>query len=305
MDRDVTQPTQENNINWIQTNISIIKNLPEGGRVELIVPTEIDHISLIAAIGLEEKQETEYGGFFNKKTRSIVVNKGFRTQGFGNPQVEFIPPRRNDDGITTDDIFWHTHPWDTKSPISFFSEPKNVCLPSDTDNNNLLAIQRIEEEYGNEQPVISITTSGGYITVSEAKGIRVDPDKLKQLGLNGDEIKKIMIDLALEPKEHFINAASDSDAKLKLMELLNKLYFDRHFDKSRSARQKIEDFKQQAKKYTFNQSCRGVMENTVEWLVKQVYCHFPKLPGNLGDLTAEQSKIVLEMTGFSTRTFKV
>ncbi|MBU1043288.1 MAG: hypothetical protein KJ915_02680 [Candidatus Omnitrophica bacterium] len=273
--------------------------------MELIIPNEVDHIRIIAAIGQEEKQETEYGGLYNQVTRSILVNKGFRAQGFDNPQVEFVPPRRNEDGVTTDDIFWHTHPWDSKSPVGFFREPKNACLPSNTDSNALLAAQMIEEEAGNEKPIISITTSGGYVTISEAKGIRLNIDILKQLGLNENRIRNIMTDLALAPEEYFLNAAPDSDARLKLKELLENLYFDRRSDKNRSVRQKIDDFKEQAKQYTFEESRRGVRENTVERLAEQVYSHFPKLPSNIGDLTTEQSKAVLEMTGFSTTTTKV
>lgn len=305
MNLDVTQPNNENNLDWIQTNISTVKNLPEGGRMELVIPPMIDYLNLISTIGQAEKQETEFGGLYNPATRSMVIVRGFRSKDSGNHHIDLVPPRRNSDGITTNDLHWHTHPWDSGDQIRFFRDPRNTCLPSDGDNNSLLATQMIEEEAGNHNPVISITTSGGHITVSEAKGIRVDPEKLKQLGLSDDRINDIMTDLALAPEKYFLNVARDPDSKVKLKELLDKFYLDRRLDKSRTAKQKIEDFQRQAKQYTLIKSRRGVMEDASEMLAKSVYSHFPKLPSRLGDLTSEQSQAVLEMTGFSMRTIKV
>ena len=105
--------------------------------------------------------------------------------------MSFIKPRINPDGKTTDDIVFHTHPWqEEKSPIKFFNIPENSCRPIEGDIDNVIALRMTEEEDGFERTIVSIIGSRGHISVTEASGVQIDESALKSAGVSDVQIQK-------------------------------------------------------------------------------------------------------------------
>jgi len=293
------KPIPDKNLSMIEI-LDGIKALPEGEHIEITLPPEFSHLAFIGELGREANQ-VEYGGLFNIKTRSMVIQKGFLGQGFENPRVAFMPPRRNEDN-TTDDIFFHTHPFEPKTLVGYLRDPKNSCLPSGTDNNNMMAVKMIEEEAGSNSAVISIISSGGYISVTEAKGTRFDEYKLAEIGVSQDEVTRLKNKLALEPPRYFLNYVEDVKSKEAVWELMLEFY-QKKSDGTTKWKDLISWFREEVEQYTGTQMIRGVPVKEVDRLTERLISHLPEEP-NLSGLSLEQAQKVREMMGVDTRIMK-
>ena len=288
---------------WLDKKIPEIEQLKPEETVEFLVPQDIDHRFFIAELG-KPARAYEFGGVYNPKTRSIRIVRGYapgERGGFSSAGTSFIKPRINPDGKTTDDIFFHTHPWQEKSPISFFNIPENSCRPIEGDIDNVMALRMIEEEDGFERTVVSIIGSRGYISVTESSGIQLYESSLKSVGVSEIQLQKIKGHLALVPPVWTKNYAKDGQSEQELVKLVEDFYIKRRADKNTLHSQKTRDLR---KKLTPH-----VREGSLDKLIEALSGEFPKYTQsaflrNLG-LTDQQIKLVQQMTGVKISLYQV
>lgn len=292
-----------NHTPWLDKKIPEIEQLKPEQTVEFLVPQDIDYRFFIAELG-KPARAYEFGGVYNPRTRSIKIVRGYapgERGGFSPAGTSFIKPRINPDGKTTDDIFFHTHPWQEKSPIGFFNIPKNSCRPIEGDIDNVTALRMIEEEDGFERTAVSIIGSRGYISVTEASGIRLDESALESAGVSEAQIQKIKGHLALVPPVWTKNFAKDGQSEQELVKLVEDFYLKRKTDKSTLHSQKIKDLRQKLIPY--------VREGSLDKLIEALSGEFPKYPQggflqNLG-LEKQQIELVQQMAGVKISLYQV
>lgn len=288
---------------WFDKKIPEVEQLKPEQTVEFLIPPDIDYRFFISELG-KPARSYEFGGVYNPKTRSIKIVKGYapgERGGFSPAGTSFIKPRINPDGKTIDDIFFHTHPWQEKNPISFFNIPVNSCRPIEGDIDNVMALRMIEEEDGFERTVVSIIGSRGYISVTEANGIQLDESALESAGVSAVQLQKIKIHLALVPPVWTKNYAKDGQSEQGLVKLVEDFYMKRRTDKSALHSQKIKDLRQKLTPY--------VREGSLDKLIEAFSGEFPKYTQsaflrNMG-LTDQQIKLVQQMTGVKISLFQV
>lgn len=288
---------------WLDKKILEIEQLEPGQTVEFLISQDIDHRFFIAELG-RPARAYEFGGVYNPKTRSIKIVRGYASGergGFSPAGTSFVKSRINSDGKTIDDIFFHTHPWQEKDPISFFNIPENSCRPIKTDINNVMALRKTEEEYGFERTVVSIIGSRGYISITETNGIQLDEAALIKAGVLGNQLQEIMGHLALVPPIWTKNFAKDGQSEQELVKLVEDFYLKKRTDKSTLHSQKIKDLRQKLTPY--------VQEGSLDKLIETLSDEFPKYPQraflrDLG-LTDQQIKLVQQMTGVKISLYQV
>ncbi len=292
-----------NCIPWLDKKIPEIEQLKPEETVEFLLPREIDHRFFIAELG-SPARDYEFGGVYNPNTRSMKIIRGHalgERGGFSPAGTSFLKPRLNPDGKTTDDIFFHTHPWQEKNPISFFNIPKNSCRPIEGDIDNVMALRMIEEEDGFERTVISIIGSRGFISVTEASGIRLDESVLDTAGLTKAQLLKIKGRLALVPPVWIKNYAKNEQSEQELVRLVGNFYRERKANRNTLYSQKIRDLKQELTPY--------VQEGSLDKLVQSLSGEFPKYPQDAflknQELTDKQIKLVQQMTGVKISLYQV
>lgn len=289
---------------WLTNQLSELQNLKPEEEFEINLPQDVDYRFFISELG-RPPGLPEFSGVCNPATGSIVVKKGYavgQRGAFSEAASSFIKPRINADGRTTDDIFFHTHPWKENDPI--FNDPKKSCLPSRTDINNAMAVRMIEEEDGYERVVTSIVSSGGWLGVLEAKGIRIDEPTLKGAGLSQSQIDKIKERLALAPPIWTKNYAVDETKEAELLKVAEDFYKKRQTDRSTSHSQKVKELR------TRLSGC--VPADLINKLVRD-FSNTPDFVGeglgegylsNIG-LNQKQIKLVQGMTGVEISCYEV
>ncbi len=161
------------------------------------------------------------------KTRSIVIVRGYspgERSPYSPASTSFVKPRLNPDGKTTDDIFFHTHPWQEKNTVGFFNTPKNSCKPIGGDIDTVMAVKMIESQDGFDRTVTSIIGSRGYISITEASGIRLEESVLLDHGVSPLQLLQIKERLALTPPVWVKNYAKDETSQTKLVEIVETFY---------------------------------------------------------------------------------
>lgn len=287
---------------WMQDKLHEIENLKSGSKLTFDLPPEVDHLFFITNLGIPQR-DNEFGGLFNPSTRSmIILRESSPGAGDFDTSVAFLTPRLNADGKTTDDIFFHTHPWNNNSAISYYQEPKNSCRPSDQDTSNAMALQLIEEEDGFKRTVISIVSSRGFISVTEARGIRLDEASLKDLGVTNNQVLEIKRVLSFSPPEWIKNYAEDEEAGAHLVEEVENYYHSRRTDPGSSNLEKLQLLTGKIRPLVKD-------ERQLNKLVGQIGSHFPKYPKiyqleQLG-LTNEQALGIEQMLGISISMFQL
>jgi hypothetical protein len=290
---------------WLEETILKLEQLePEQQTAEFKIPPNIDYRYFIARLG-QSQRAYEFGGIYNPKTRSMKVLRGFapgEKHGFGfATSTSFMEPRLNVDGKTTDDIFFHTHPWNEENVISYYKIPENSCKPSDTDTNNTMALRLIEEEDGFERTVVSIIGSRGYISITEASGIHLNETLLREFGVTDDQLLQIKRDWALEPPVWTKNFARDSQSEQLLVDLVKDFYHDRQTDRTISYSTKLKKLKEKILPYV----SIGMSDRLIDDLAREL----PKYPEkhhlyNQG-LTDSQAALVQQMSGVKISVYKV
>lgn len=288
---------------WLDKKIPEVEELKPGETVEFLIPQDIDHRFFIAELG-KPARTYEFGGVYNPQTRSIKIVRGYapgERGGFSPAGTSFVKPRINPDGKTTDDIFFHTHPWQEKSPISFFNIPQNSCRPIEGDVDNVMALRMIEEEDGFGRAVESIIGSRGHISVTEANGIQLDESVLKSAEVSEIQLQKLKGHLALVPPIWIKNYAKDVQSEHDLVEIVEDFYLKKGTDKDTRHSQKIRDLRKALTPY--------VREGSMDKLIDALSSQFPKYPQsafllNLG-LTDHQIKLVTQMSGVKISLYQV
>jgi len=292
---------------WLDQTIPVLEKLQPEQTVELVIPQGMDYRFFIAELG-RSARPYEFGGVCNPNTGSTIVIKGYAVgekAAFSNATTSFVKSRSNPDG-STDDIFFHTHPWSEDEPLRELRQPDSSCRPSDSDINNTMALRTIEEEAGFERTVVLIIGSRGFISVTEASGVKFNESSLTQAGLTDSQILEIKRYLALSPPVWLKNYAKDPASEADLIRIVNEYYLRRTTDKSASFSTKKQELQEQIRPYVKNDSYR---RDDLQRLVDSLTSHFPKYPGggfltNIG-LSPEQSAMVKHMTGVTITVFKV
>ena len=294
---------------WITETVEKIEKTDPGMNIEVILPKDIDHLDFIAVLGLPQR-DYEIGGLYDQKTRSMLVSRGAgkEDRGFSNPQIKFIRPRRNPDQ-TTDDIFFHTHPWNQTDIIQHLRDPKNTCEPSDTDTNNIMAIRMIEEEAGQNTKVTSIVSSGGYLTITEANGAKVDETKLIKAGLTSEQINSLRMELALYPRKFYKNFLSDKgDDPDKVFQAVLEFYQNRRQNLDIPFSTKLKKLQEKIKPFCSSGYVNRIYQNKSQGIIDDIQNHFPKYPysGTLEKygFDPEQIKLAQEMSGLTIKKIR-
>lgn len=297
---------------WLDEKIKEVERLKAEERVEFLLPAEIDHRFFIAELG-RPAREYEFGGIYNPKTRSMIVSRGYaqgERGGFSNPAARFVPPRLNNDSKTSDDLFFHTHPWETKAMIGYYNIPQNCCEPSDSDVNNIMAVRQIEENDGFKRKIESIIGSRGYISVTEVSGIDLNADTLLQAGISGDAVQKIKIKLGLAPEIYFKNFAKDQVSESELISILETFYTENISNKETPLRQRIEELKAKVSEY-IKQDQDRYGKDSFSRLTESISQHI-EYPKNLETtflkglgLNDEQANLVQKMSGVKISVYRV
>jgi hypothetical protein len=293
---------------WIADSVVRVEGINPGNKIEIIIPEEVNPIDFIIALGLPQR-DYEIGGLYNTESRSMLMTRGAGAEerGLANPQVEFMRPRRNEDQ-STDDIYFHTHPWDEKGAVSYYRKPENACNPSGTDTNNALAISMIEEEAGQSPEMVSIISSGGYFTKTEVKGTNIDETTLVQSGITDEQARKIRVSLALDYPQWMLNRAKDEKSSDSLAKLLSDFYAKRKQNLDVPFGIKVRDLRKQMEDFFEVVSRRGIPQNASYMIAESIESHFPEyLSGrmlkDLG-LNEEQIQVVQGMLGVKITKYK-
>ncbi len=298
---------------WVNKTIKEAEQLEKEEALEFLLPKDIDYRFFISELG-KPARDYEFGGIYNPKTRSMILARGYASGdrgGFSNPSARFIPPRPNSDGKTSDDLFFHTHPWEKNSTVGYFNIPQNCCKPSDSDVKNIMAVRQIEENDGFKRNVESIIGSRGYISITEVSGIDLNTDKLLKAGIAEKDIQKIKIKLSLAPELYFKNFAKNEVSATKLISALNDFYTENISSKDIPLSQRIESFRLKVSEYTRKDKDRFGEDGSSK-LGKAIFEHI-QFPQSLGrvflednlNLTNRQMKLVQEMSGVKISVYKV
>lgn len=291
------------NTQWLEDAIKKLEQLKPKQIAEFSLPADIDYRFFIAQLG-RPSRTFEFGGLYNPKTRSTKIIRGYAAMeqgGFSPPATNFLRPRLNEDGKTTDDIFFHTHPWHEKNMISYYNIPVNSCKPSDSDTNNAMALRMIEEEDGFERTVISIIGSRGYVSITESSGIHLDDAVLKDSGISDNQLLEIKRFLALEPPVWTENFAKDPQSESQLLTLVQDFYREKQTDRTVLHAEKLRKLKEAVAPF--------VNADNLDGLISSLAGELPKYPGkqylrNLG-LEATQIERVQSMTGVRRSIYQV
>ncbi len=291
---------------WVTETVEKIEKNDPGVTLEVNLPEDINHLDFIAVLGLPQR-DYEIGGVYNQITRSILVSRGAgkEDRGFTDPRIRFIRPRRNPDQ-TTDDLFFHTHPWNKTDMIQHHRDPKNTCEPSDTDTNNVMTLRMIEEECGQDTKVISIVSSGGYLTITEATGAKVDEDKLAQAGLSSEQINSLKTELALYPRKFYKNFLSDKgDDPEKVFQEVLEFYKNRKQNPEVLFTTKLKKLQEKIKPFCSSGYVNRIYQNKSQGIIDDIQNHFPKYPytGTLEKygFTPGQIELAQEMAGLTIK----
>lgn len=293
---------------WVASKVKFLEAISPGERVEIDLPNDVDHLDFIAELGLPER-DYEIGGLFNTKTRNMLVTRGAgqKDRGMTNPQIEFVKPRRNPDQ-TTDDIFFHTHPRDKQATIQHHRDPNNTCEPSDTDTNNVLTIRMIEEEAGQDTKVISLVSSGGYITKTEALGVNIDIDTLIKSGVPEGVVREILTRMALAPSKYLANYAKDETSGQLMMQELEAFYKAKRSNPEIPFTRKLRELQEKIKIYCDEGYVERIYQNKSAGVINNIERHFPEFQSTralkqLG-LSPDQIGLVKKMIGLSINKYR-
>ena len=293
---------------WIHEFVLKAESMEPGQTLEITVPEAVNYLDFLVALGLPQR-DYEIGGLFNTKNRSMVLLRGSSPDEFmpTNPSVEFIRPRRNEDN-STDDEYFHTHPWDEKSVIQFFRDPQNACSPSDRDTQNVLALSMIEKEVGQDPLVISHISSGGFLSKTEARGVNINSEKLQEIGVTQEQIRAVKADLAIAYPKYLENFAKDEESKKQLCILLDEFYSRKNIDVQIPFTQRLGELQKKIAEFCKVGSRRGVYRNESFRIAEIIGSHFPDYPSatklsNFG-LNDEQITAIHEMIGLTITKYK-
>ena len=286
---------------WITSQIKRIEQSTPGTPSEIVLPVDVDHMDFIAKLGLPQR-DFEIGGIYNPKTRSMVFSRGtgLAERGSVDPHVLVIRPRRNSD-LSTDDIFFHTHPWNKLAMIQHDRDPQNTCEPSEKDLVAVMNQRMIEEEAGQNTKVISIVSSGGYLSITEAIGIQLEENILDALGVMPSQLNALKIELALSPHEYLVNSAKSPESAALMMREVIDFYEYKRRDTHVPFSKKIQELHQRIKKYCLDMSVRGFTQNQSDRVIHDIETHTPNFLNN-GKLkqmgfTIEQTPAIRKMLG--------
>ncbi len=308
---DKSVPFKEISIEtWIESVLAEVITASPNVRKEYILPPSIDHMKFIAIIGMPSR-DFEIGGIYNTKSRSMIIQRGAKREERAfdaNPQISHIKHRLNKDG-TTDDIFFHTHPWQQDDPIHVHRTGITACEPSDTDLNNPLLLRDDFDRDGIDQIITSIISSGGYLTVTRASGITANREMFRELGLTNEQISEVLSVLCRGPKKWFKNIAKeDAQSQEDLMELLNQFYDRIYLDKDTTLEKKLRTLRENASPLCTQRMRRGHVEETVDWLIESIYAHAPQhlTATQLTNFGINESKhsAILMSTGLTINKFQ-
>ncbi len=293
---------------WIETKVKLLESVPPGKRTEIDLPSDVDHLDFIVELGLPER-DYEIGGIFNTKTRSMLVSRGVgaKDRGMSNPQVEIFRMRRNPDE-STDDIYFHTHPWDKQATISHFRDPNNSCEPSDTDTNNVMTVRMFEEEAGQDTKVVSIVSSGGYITKTEATGVNTDLEEMTEVGIPDGVANEILTRLAMAPSKYLVNYAKDAESGKLMLEEVRAFYKAKRSNLEVPFTRKLRELQERIKVYCDEGYVDRTYQNRSVGVINSIEHHYPEFQDTralkqLG-LNVEQVKIVKRMIGLTITKYK-
>lgn len=303
---------------WINETIQQAENLALNEGLQTTLPADVDIHFFIAELG-RPSRDFEIGGVFNPKTRSILLRRGVnnaeRQSFMAAAHVGNLPLRRNADQ-TTDDISFHTHPWKEQSTDPR-EAPVRRCQPStgdDSDVSTMLSFRAIEEEVGQDTKIVAIVSAGGYITICEAAGVRVEETVLKDAGLSDEQIREVKVFFGLEWPLWALNwVRKDDPTATETMRLaLDRWYWRKKHDFSVSPKQRMQDFLAETRGTSepeFDRR-RGYVRQS-EILAEHLYMHFPSYPSvnhrdlqQLG-LSREQIELLISMAGYSQKTYQV
>jgi len=305
------QPSSEGFIctKWMKDTLEEIEGLELGVKKEFILPKDVNHLFFISELG-RPIRSFELGGLYNPSTRSMILTRGPKAQerGLRDPGVEFMPPRRDSEG-KSEDIFFHTHTWNPDGPIQYIKDPSKTCRPSNNDIDKTLTVRMIEEEAGEDKTIISIISSGGFLSITEAKGAKLDEDRLRKSGISDEQLLKIKSLLALAPPSWIVNFAKDKTSEEKLVIAAKRLYDLKREDTTSSFSEKLALFRNQAADLTKEVMKRGERFLGIDLLIEKLNVHFPKYPThsylkNIG-FSEDQIALLQSMVGLETSVFKV
>lgn len=300
---DITHVEGFDRTDWLKSTLLDLEKLQPGERTEIVIPRNIDIRFFIAELG-RPARSFEFGGIYSPTSRSMIVVRGFGAgeRGvFHPPQTPFIRPRLAPDKKTTDDQFFHTHPWEESPNNRFFTEPINSCRPIGSDVDNVMRVQMIEAEDGFERVVSSTIGSRGFISITEAKGVHLDEAVLLGSGITHDQIDQIKTLLAMNAPVWTKNFAKDQDTEVTLVATVNQFFIDKREDKTTSFATKMETLKEKLSPL--------VREGSLERMIEELLRLAPRFPNsnffrNIG-LNPQQTQLVAQMVGVEIKIYEV
>lgn len=288
---------------WLDAMLLELETLQPGERVEITIPSNIDIRFFIAELGRPARR-FEYGGIYNPISKSMIIVRGYSAgerSVFSPPQTPFVRPRLELDGKTTDDQFFHTHPWEENPSINRLATPIESCRPVGSDVDNVMRVQMIEEEDGFERVVSSTIGSRGFISITEAKGVHLDEAVLLGSGITHYQIDQIKTLLAMKAPIWTKNFAKDPTCEETVVAIVDQFFVDKRFDKTTSFATKMETLKEKLSPF--------IRADSLERLIEELLGLAPRFPTptflhNIG-LNPTQILLVTSMVGVDVKIYEV
>lgn len=169
-----------------------------------------------------------------------------------------------------------------------------------------MTLRMIEEECGQDTKVISIVSSGGYLTITEATGAKVDEDKLAQAGLSSEQINSLKTELALYPRKFYKNFLSDKgDDPEKVFQEVLEFYKNRKQNPEVLFTTKLKKLQEKIKPFCSSGYVNRIYQNKSQGIIDDIQNHFPKYPyaGTLEKygFTPGQIELAQEMAGLTIK----